>query len=317
MTAEAFKGKLFLGPMAGVTDLPFRLLCREYGADVVTTEMISAKGLYYGSKNTSPLLLTEEGDRPVGVQLFGREPELMAGEAEKLLAREAYSFVDINMGCPMPKIVNNGEGSALLREPERAAEIIRVMVKRVNVPVTVKIRAGFAKGERLAPELARRLEDAGAAAIAVHGRTREDYYQGTADWSVIREVKEAVGIPVIGNGDVRSGPDAERMLRETGCDSIMVARAAQGNPWIFREIRAYLKDGTILPGPTAEERQEVLLRHTEKMLEEKGEYIGVREMRKHFAWYTAGLPDSASLRREVNEATDREGLLRLIKRIHS
>ena len=301
--------------MAGVTDLPFRLLARECGADIVTTEMISAKGLYYGSKNTPPLLLTEEGDRPVGVQLFGREPELMAAEAEKLLEHYPFDFVDINMGCPMPKIVNNGEGSALLKEPELAAKVVETMVQRLSVPVTVKIRAGFARGERTAPEVAKRLEQAGCAAVAVHARTREDYYQGEADWSVIREVKESVGIPVIGNGDVRCGMDAERMIRETGCDSVMIARAAQGNPWIFREVKAYLADGTVLPPATAEERRDFLTRQSLRMLEEKGEYIGIREMRKHVAWYTQGLPGSASLRREVNQITTRDDLMALIDRI--
>ncbi len=315
MNQADFIGKLMLGPMAGVTDLPFRLLARECGADIVTTEMISAKGLFYGSKNTPPLLATEEKDRPVGVQLFGREPELMASEAEKLLEKYSFDFVDINMGCPMPKIVNNGEGSALLKEPELAAEIVRVMASRLNVPVTVKIRAGFARGERIAPLVAKHLEQAGAAAIAVHARTREDYYQGEADWDVIREVRDAVQIPVIGNGDISSGQDAERMMKETGCHSVMIARAAQGNPWIFREIKAWLRDGTKVPRATAEERRDFLTRQTLRMLEEKGEYIGIREMRKHVAWYTQGLPGSAALRREVNSITTKEALLELIGRI--
>ena len=286
--------------MAGVTDLPFRLLARECGADIVTTEMISAKGLFYGSKNTPPLLATEEKDRPVGVQLFGREPELMASEAEKLLEKYSFDFVDINMGCPMPKIVNNGEGSALLKEPELAAEIVRVMASRLNVPVTVKIRAGFARGERTAPMVAKYLEQAGAAAIAVHARTREDYYQGEADWDVIREVRDAVQIPVIGNGDISSGQDAERMMKETGCHSVMIARAAQGNPWIFREVNAYLENGAILERPPRREVVKMILRHAQMLCDCKGERVGMREMRGHVHNYLTGFPGASKVRKKVN-----------------
>ena len=312
MKKEDFIGKLYLGPMAGVTDLPFRLLCRECGADIVTTEMISAKGLFYGSKNTPPLLATEEGDRPVGVQLFGREPELMAGEAEKLLEQYPFDFVDINMGCPMPKIVNNGEGSALLKEPELAAEIVRVMSQRLSVPVTVKLRAGFSKGERTAPEVAKHLEDAGAAAVAIHARTREDYYQGTADWSVIREVRGAVRIPVIGNGDIRCGQDAVRMMEETGCDAVMVARGAQGNPWIFQNILSYFETGIESPKPDIETVKKMILEHARMEVETKGEYIAIREMRKHAAWYTQGLKGSSKFRGRMNEMTSYDDLVSLI-----
>lgn len=324
---ELFKNKIILGPMAGVTDLPFRILCRREGADMVVTEMISAKGLYYGSKKTDLLLKTVPEEKPVGVQLFGSEPEIIAGEAKKILKNAEYDFdfIDINMGCPVPKIVNNGEGSALMKKPELVEAIVSALTSAVDVPVSVKIRAGFTADSINAPEIALAAEAGGASAVCVHARTREQYYSGTADWSVIKAVKDAVKIPVIGNGDVKTADDAKRMYAETGCDSIMVARAAKGNPWGFREIKAGLKeesDGSatevinsteIVSRPTREEIKEMLLRHINMMIEEKGEYIGVREMRKHVAWYTEGLYNSARLRRLVCEAETTEELIGLVE----
>ena len=299
--------------MAGVTDLPFRLLCKEMGCDLMTTEMISAKGLMYNNHKTEILLLTDEVEHPIGVQLFGSDPDIMAGEAEKIARDRDFDFIDINMGCPVPKIVGNGEGSALMKNPALAADIVRAMTSRIDIPVTVKIRAGFDADNINAPEMAKALEEAGAAAIAVHARTREQFYSGTADWSIIKEVKDAVSIPVIGNGDITSAEDVKRMKEETGCDSVMVARAAKGNPWIFREIKAGLAGEEIPPRPTLEEIKAMMKRHIELMVKLKGEYIGVREMRKHIAWYTEGIKNSARLRRLVCAATHTEELLQLVE----
>ncbi len=317
MKSIDFKNKIALGPMAGVTDLPFRLLCKEMGCDLMTTEMISAKGLMYNNHKTEILLLTDETEHPIGVQLFGSDPDIMAGEAEKIARDRDFDFIDINMGCPVPKIVGNGEGSALMKNPALAADIVRAMVKRIDIPVTVKIRAGFDADSINAPEMAKALEDAGASVIAVHARTREQFYSGNADWSVIKAVKDSVSIPVIGNGDITSADDVIRMKEETGCDSVMVARAAKGNPWIFREIKAGLRGDTIPPRPSIEEIIDMMKRHIELMVRLKGEYIGVREMRKHIAWYTEGIKNSARLRRLVCAATGTEELLTLVEGLGS
>ncbi len=303
--------QLILAPMAGVTDLPFRLLCKEQGAGLVCMEMISAKAVLYHNKNTEMLLQTHPQEGPVSMQLFGSDADIM-GEIAKRLEERPFSIIDINMGCPVPKIVNNGEGSALMKDPKLAGKIVSAVVRAVKKPVTVKIRSGFDEDHINAVEMAKVIEDAGAAAVAVHGRTREQFYAGEADWEIIAKVKEAVSIPVIGNGDVTDGKSAAEMLRQTGCDGVMIGRAARGNPWIFREIHAYLEDGTKLPPKTETECREMMLRHAGLQLEYKGEYTGVREMRKHISWYTSGMPHSARLREQVNAAEDFAGLKELI-----
>ena len=295
MFSELFINKIILAPMAGITDLPFRLLCREQGCDMVYTEMVSAKGMMYNMNRSEPLLVTDPKERPVGVQIFGSEPEIMAKEAA-ILAERDFDFIDINMGCPVPKIVNNGEGSALLKDPELAGRIIKAVSSAVDKPVTVKIRAGFDKDSINAVLMAKTAEENGAAAIAVHARTREMFYQGEADWNIIKAVKDAVNIPVIGNGDIRNSDDMKRMKEETGCDSVMVGRAAKGNPWIFAE----LKDPDNFTPPTVSNIKKTMLRHAEMMLSQKGEYTAIHEMRKHVAWYMAGVRNSSKMRREIN-----------------
>ena len=303
-----------LAPMAGVTDLPFRKLCKEQGAGLICTEMVSAKAISFHNKNTESLMEIDPLEHPVSLQLFGSEPELMA-EVAKSIEERPFDILDINMGCPVPKVVNNGEGSALLKDPELIGRIIKAVSGAVKKPVTAKMRIGF-EGYPVDPvEIAKIMEDSGAAAIAVHGRTRQQYYAGQADWETIRKIKEAVSIPVIGNGDVDSPEKAEALLKETGCDAVMIGRAVRGNPWIFREMNHYFSTGEKLGRPSAEEIREVILRHARWQIEKKGEFTGIREMRKHVAWYTAGMRHSAGLRRESNLISSYQELEVLLDRM--
>ncbi|WP_270289062.1 tRNA dihydrouridine synthase DusB [Enterocloster bolteae] len=307
------ENNVILAPMAGVTDLPFRVLCREQGAGCVVTEMVSAKAVLYNNKNTRELLQIDPAERPAAVQLFGSEPDIMAEIAARL-EEGPYDYIDVNMGCPVPKIVNNGEGSALMKNPERAKEVLTAMVKAVKKPVTVKFRKGFNDLSVNAVEFAKMAESCGVAAVAVHGRTREQYYSGKADWDIIRQVKEAVRIPVIGNGDIFTPEDAGRMLKETGCDGIMVARGAKGNPWLFGRINHYLDTGEVLPGPSMAEIKAMILRHGRMLVQFKGEGVAMREMRGHMAWYTKGMSHSATLRNEINQVETLEGFVELLDR---
>ena len=289
---------VFLGPMAGVTDLPYRVLCRQYGADVTCTEMVSAKAMFYKNRTTEALLARDPQEKVAAVQLFGSEPELMADMAEQL--QDRFDIIDINMGCPVAKVVGNREGSYLMTDMPLAEKIISTMAKRLRVPLTVKFRRGFDESHANTPEFARMAEAAGAAAVAVHGRTREQFYSGKADWDCIAAVKAAVKIPVIGNGDIFSAEDALRMIDHTGVDGIMVARGARGNPWIFREIRAALRGEEIPQRPDGEEMTQVILTHARGLVEEKGEWVAIREMRKHLAWYSAGKPGASAFRERIN-----------------
>ena len=303
-----------LAPMAGVTDLPFRKLCKEQGAGLICMEMVSAKAISFHNKNTEALMEIDPGENPVSMQLFGSEPELMARVAAEIEERP-FDILDINMGCPVPKVVNNGEGSALLKNPELIVKIVKSVSSAIKKPLTVKVRIGFENEPVDIVEIAKRVEDAGAAAIAVHGRTRQQYYSGTADWDTIRRVKEAVSIPVIGNGDVDSPEKAEALIKETGCDGVMVGRATRGNPWIFRELNHYFETGEKLARPSVEEVREMILRHARMQIDLKGEFTGIREMRKHVAWYTAGMRHSAALRRETNLVSSYEELEKLLGRM--
>lgn len=308
----SLKNNLILAPMAGVTDLPFRLLCKEQGAGLLCMEMVSAKAIYFNNKNTEELLTIDDREPPVSLQLFGSDPDIISEMAKKIENRP-FSILDINMGCPVPKVAGNGEGSALMKNPKLVEEIVSKTAKAIKKPVTVKIRKGFDDKHINAVEIARIAESAGAAAVAVHGRTREQYYSGKADWDIIRQVKEAVKIPVIGNGDVTSPEAARQLMETTGCDGIMIGRGAQGNPWIFRQILHWMETGEEEPKPDLEEVKSMILRHARMLVEYKGAYTGIREMRKHVAWYTAGYPNSAKLRARVNEIESLEALEHLIQ----
>ena len=303
-----------LAPMAGVTDLPFRGLCKEQGAGLICTEMVSAKAISFHNKNTKALMEINPKEHPVSLQLFGNEPELMA-EVARSIEEQPFDILDINMGCPVPKVVNNGEGSALLKDPALIGKIVREISHAIKKPVTAKIRIGF-EGYDVDPvEIAKIIEDAGGAAVAVHGRTRQQYYAGEANWEVIGRIKDAVSIPVIGNGDVDSPLKAEKMMKDTGCDGIMIGRAVRGNPCIFREMNHYFETGELLEKPDPKEIREMILRHARWQIELKGEFTGIREMRKHVAWYTSGMRHSAGLRRESNTIENYESLERLLSKL--
>lgn len=303
-----------LAPMAGVTDLPFRGLCKEQGAGLICTEMVSAKAISFHNKNTKALMEINPKEHPVSLQLFGNEPELMA-EVARSIEEQPFDILDINMGCPVPKVVNNGEGSALLKDPALIGKIVREISHAIKKPVTAKIRIGF-EGYDVDPvEIAKIIEDAGGAAVAVHGRTRQQYYAGEANWEVIGRIKDAVSIPVIGNGDVDSPLKAEALLKQTGCDGVMIGRAVRGNPWIFREMNHYFQTGELLPRPSSEEIREMILRHARAQIALKGEFTGIREMRKHVAWYTAGMRHSAGLRRASNTIESYEALQELLMKL--
>lgn len=291
---------VFLAPMAGVTDLPYRILVKEMGCGLLYTEMISAKGLYYDNEKTTKLLDIDKKEQPISLQIFGSQPEIMAEIAEQLNDM-SFQILDINMGCPTPKITKNGDGSALMKKPKLAGEIIKAVVKTSKKPVTIKIRKGWDDNLINAVEMAIKAQEAGAKAIAIHGRTREQYYSGQADWDIIREVKKEVTIPVIGNGDIYSPESAKHMMEYTGCDAIMIGRAAQGNPWIFKRIIHYLKTEELLPLPSTKEIVAMIIKHMEMLVQYKGEKLAIREMRKHIAWYTKGLKNATILRRETNK----------------
>lgn len=306
--------QVILAPMAGVSDIAFRLLCHEQGAGLVCSEMVSAKAILYGNKNTEELLQIHPEEGAVSLQLFGSDPDIVS-EMAKRIEERPFAVLDLNMGCPVPKVVNNGEGSALMKNPLLAGRIVEKTAKAIQKPLTVKIRKGFDDDHVNAVEMAHILQESGAAAVAVHGRTREQYYSGQADWDIIAQVKAAVKIPVIGNGDVTDGESALRLLKKTGCDGVMIGRGAQGNPWVFREVTAALEGREIPPRPTRQELYDMIARHAQLAAQYKGEYITVREMRKHLAWYTTGLPHAAALRRQINSIETMDGLLEGMHRL--
>lgn len=306
------KNNVFLAPMAGVTDMPFRILCKEQDCGMVYTEMVSAKGMHYNDERSMKLTEISDAEKPACVQIFGSDPHIMAGIAEKLNDSDA-SIIDINMGCPTPKITKNGEGSALMLKPELIGNIVKAVAAASKKPVTVKIRKGWDGDHVNAVEVARIIEENGAKAVAVHGRTREQFYSGNADWSIIREVKKAVSIPVIGNGDIVKPEDTKRMLDETGCDAVMIGRGAQGNPWIFKRTIHYLNTGELLPEPSADEKISTIIRHMKMLIELKGEHIGVNEMRKHIAWYIKGMRNSTYVKEKVFRISDAGEIIKLLE----
>ena len=310
------ENNLILAPMAGVSDLPFRLLCREQGAGLVCMEMVSAKAILYKNRNTEELLTIDPKEHPVSLQLFGSDPDIIS-EIAKQIEERPFDILDLNMGCPVPKVVNNGDGSALMKNPRLAGEIIEKTARAIKKPLTVKIRKGFDDAHVNAVELAHIAQESGAAAVAVHGRTREQYYAGHADWDIIRQVKEAVSIPVIGNGDIRTPEDVAAMAEQTGCDGYMIARGAEGNPWIFRQILHYFETGEHLSRPDFSEVTEMLLRHAKMQIDCKGDYTGIREIRKHAAWYTTGYRNSSKLRGRINEVENYEQLEALFREVES
>lgn len=293
------ENEVFLAPMAGITDLPFRLICKELGCGLLYTEMINAKALCYDDKNTKKMLNILDEEHPVAVQIFGSEPEFM-GKAAQILNDYPNEILDINMGCPAPKVVKNGDGSALMRNPKLAGQVLDQVVKNSKKPVTLKIRKGWDDNSINALEIAKIAEDCGICAITIHGRTREQYYSGQADWDIIGEVKSQISIPVIGNGDVTSVEDAIRIKDHTGCDAIMIGRGAQGNPWIFKRIDHYMKTGQLLDPPSKDEKIDIAIKHMDLAIKEHGEYVAVREMRKHIGWYLKGMKHSARFRDQIN-----------------
>lgn len=303
--------QVFLAPMAGITDMPFRLLCRQEGCALVYSEMVSAKGIYYNNENTKDMLKTHINERPIALQLFGSDPKILSDMAKKI---ENYpiDIIDINMGCPAPKIIKNGEGCALMKNPKLIGDIIKSVSSSISKPLTIKIRKGFDDNSTNAVEISKIAEENGAAAISVHGRTREQYYSGTADWDIISQVKQAVSIPVIGNGDIDSPQKAKRMLEQTGCDALMIARGAQGNPWIFKRTIHYINTGELLPEPTVQEKIQMIICHSKMLIDFKGEYIGIREMRKHMSWYTKGLTGSSELRAKINDMENINSMIELL-----
>lgn len=304
--------EVFLSPMAGVTDLPFRTICKEKGCGMLYTEMINAKALSYDDENTKKMLNMPDDGHPVAIQIFGSEPEFM-GKAASILNKYPNQILDINMGCPAPKVVKNGDGSALMKNPELAAKVLSAVVKNSDKPVTLKIRKGWDDTCVNAVEIAKIAEECGISAVAIHGRTREQFYSGKADWGIIRDIKEAINIPVIGNGDVFEVQDAVNMLEKTKCDAIMIGRGSQGNPWIFNRINHYMKTGEILPEPTLEEKMNTAIKHMNLAVEEHGEYVAVREMRKHIGWYLKGLKNSARYRDQINKITDYKEVIAMLE----